>query len=116
MSRNTFNVNFVCLCYLHFGCSKLLLGALADVRARKTLHWYGPADSVDVVQSGAIHLPLQCLIIIVINIVIIISITIVITIIIILSAPCNLVVHMFLLMRFQVEHLNQGARLEQHLH
>ena len=113
MFRNTFNVNFVCLCYLHFGCSKPLLGALVDVSARKTLHRCGLADSVDVVQSGAIHLPLQCLIIIiVINIVI----TFVITIIILLSAPCNLVVHMFLLMRFQVEHLNQGARLEQHLH
>ena len=89
------------------------MGALVDVSARKTLHWCGLADSVDVVQSGAIHLPLQCLIIIIlINIVI----TFVITIIILLSAPCNLVVHMFLLMRFQVEHLNQGARLEQHLH
>ena len=107
----------MCFCYLHFGCSKPLLGALVDVRARKTLHWCGLADSVDVVQSGAIHLPLQCLIIIiVINIVIIIVITFVITIIILLSAPCNLVVHMFPLMRFQVEHLNQGARLEQHLH
>ena len=63
----------MCFCYLHFGCSKPLLGALVDVRARKTLHWCGRADSVDVVQSGAIHLPLQCLIIIVINIVIIIS-------------------------------------------
>ena len=59
---------------------------------------------------------MQCLIIIVTNIVTIIVITFVITIIILLSAPCNLVVHMFPLMRFQVEHLNQGARLEQHLH